>query len=208
MNYTFIDIGCGHTNVSVDTYGLNVYGLLVEPIKEFCDVLPSSKTVLVECSAITDKDGTIEMNVQSRDMTGIIYIPITAISNPRHLKRMLKNHKIFGAESAVLERDILDDKRNVQSMRLETLLKKYNIDSVDHLKIDVEGCENIILEQLIELLSANKFMVNRSLTFEYNELSNKKELDVLTKIIADEFGFTFSFVKLGLNEDIVMVKIP
>lgn len=207
MNYKFIDIGCGHTNVSVDEYGLDVHGLLVEPIKEFCDVLPASDTVLVECSAITSYDGTIEMNISSRDMSDIHYIPISALNTPIHLERMLKNHKIFGAESIALKRDILDDTRIVACMRLDTLLNKYKIDSVDQFKIDVEGCENIILQQLIELMRLKKFIVNESIIFEYNDLSDKNELDVLSKIICEEFGFTSSFRKIGLNEDIVMIKI-
>lgn len=207
MHYTFIDIGCGHTNVSVDQYGLGVNGLLVEPIKEFCDVLPCSNTVLVECSAITERDGDIDMNVSKRDMTGIQYIPISALTTPTHVERMLKNHKIFGAESIALERDILDDKRIVSSMTLQTLLDKYKITSVEQLKIDVEGYENIVLQQLIELLRSNKFNVTERIIFEYNDLSNKPELDDLTKIISNEFGFNYSFKKVGLNEDIIMCKL-
>jgi FkbM family methyltransferase len=207
MHYTFIDIGCGHTNVSVDQYGLGVNGLLVEPIKEFCDVLPHSNTVLIECSAITERDGDIDMNVSKRDMTGIQYIPISALTTPTHVERMLKNHKIFGAESIALERDILDDKRIVSSMTLETLLDKYKITSVEQLKIDVEGYENIVLQQLIELLRSNKFNVTERIIFEYNDLSNKPELDDLTKIISSEFGFNYSFKKVGLNEDIIMCKL-
>lgn len=207
MHYTFIDIGCGHTNVSVDQYGLGVNGLLVEPIKEFCDVLPHSNTVLIECSAITERDGDIDMNVSKRDMTGIQYIPISALTTPTHVERMLKNHKIFGAESIALERDILDDKRIVSSMTLQTLLDKYKITSVEQLKIDVEGYENIVLQQLIELLRSNKFNVTERIIFEYNDLSNKPELDDLTKIISNEFGFNYSFKKVGLNEDIIMCKL-
>ena len=207
MHYTFIDIGCGHTNVSVDQYGLDVNGLLVEPIKEFCDVLPHSNTVLIECSAITERDGDIDMNVSKRDMTGIQYIPISALTTPAHVERMLKNHKIFGAESIALERDILDDKRVVSSMTLHTLLDKYKITSVEQLKIDVEGYENIVLQQLIELLRSNKFNVTERIIFEYNDLSNKPELDELTKIISNEFGFSYSFKKVGLNEDIIMCKL-
>jgi len=207
MHYKFIDIGCGHTNVSVDEYGLDVNGLLVEPIREFCDVLPCSSTVLVECSAIAEHDGVIDMNISARDMTGIQYIPISALTTPAHIERMLRNHKIFGAESIALQRDILDSKRVVSCMKLETLLDNYGITSVQQLKIDVEGYEYIVLQQLIELMRSNKFDVTERIIFEYNDLSNKPELDELAKIISTEFGFNYSFKKIGLNEDIVMTKI-
>jgi hypothetical protein len=120
---------------------------------------------------------------------------------------VLRNHKIFGAESIALQRDILDDKRVVSCMKLETLLDNYGITSVQQLKIDVEGYEYIVLQQLIELMRSNKFDVTERIIFEYNDLSNKPELDELAKIISTEFGFNYSFKKIGLNEDIVMTKI-
>lgn len=45
MHYKFVDIGCSNSAVSVDEYGLACNGLLIEPIKEMCDILPQSKTV-------------------------------------------------------------------------------------------------------------------------------------------------------------------
>jgi hypothetical protein len=56
-------------------------------------------------------------------------------------------------------------------------------------------------------MRSNKFDVTERIIFEYNDLSNKPELDELAKIISTEFGFNYSFKKIGLNEDIVMTKI-
>lgn len=207
MHYKFIDIGCGHTNVSVDVYGLLVRGLLVDPIKEFCDVLPSSSTVLVECSAITDYDGDVCINITSEDMSGIAYLPITALDSLTHIERITKKFKIFGAESIAVKRDMLTSTRTVRCLRLDTLLNKYNIDSVDQFKIDAEGCEYMILQQLIDLMRTGKLKVNERIIFEYNDLSTKTELDELTQIIANEFGFTYEFKKVGWNEDIIMTKL-
>ncbi len=206
MHYTFIDIGCGNTNVSVDEFGLNVMGLLVEPIQEFCNILPTSNTVQTVCTAITDYDGEAEMNLHDIEMTDIHYIPIIALNNMTRALRMAKNFKIFGGESLMKQQNH-SRTRNVTCMRLETLLKKFDIDSVNQLKIDVEGFENIILQQLIELMRQDKFKVNNRIIFEYNHLSNLEELDALTKIIADEFSFTYEFRKLGWNEDIIMTKV-
>jgi hypothetical protein len=54
MKYTFVDIGCGHFATSVDIFGTMCNGLLVEPIEEYCNVLPRSDTVIVECSAVSE----------------------------------------------------------------------------------------------------------------------------------------------------------
>lgn len=207
MKYTFIDIGCGNSNVSVDVYGLNAHGLLVDPIQEFCDILPTSNTVITECTAITDYDGVIEMNTWKIDTSILRYYPIQAISNLKHINRLLENgHRIYGGESILKSHDE-QIPRIVSCMKLETLFRKHNINEVQQLKIDVEGYENILLNELIHLMRSNKFKVTERLIFEYNDLSNKDELDELTKIICDEFNFTAAFKKLGLNEDMILTKM-
>jgi FkbM family methyltransferase len=207
MHYKFIDIGCGNTNVSVDQFGLNVNGLLVEPIKEFCEILPSSNTVKVECAAVLDYDGDVEINLTDVEMSNIKYFPIVALNTEVRARRLSKNNKIFGTESIILRGGEHTHKRKVTCMRLDTLLEKFNIDSVDQFKIDVEGADHVILKQLIDLMECGHFKVNKRIIFEYNYLSNKPELDRLAKIIADKFQFAYEFQKVGWNEDIVMTKI-
>jgi hypothetical protein len=81
------------------------------------------------------------------------------------------------------------------------------VTSVDHVKIDVEGFEYVILEQLIRLLRDQSVVVNKSIRFEYNHLSNKPSLDYLKHIIETEFNFSSEFIADQIwNEDIVMVK--
>lgn len=214
MHYKFIDIGCGHTNVSVDVYGLDVNGLLVEPIKEFCNVLPSSTTVLKECAAITSYDGVLDMNVTTDDLSNVQYFPISVLSNKKHFNRIAEKYGIYGMEFVGTDStkdthnyEWLKSKRSVLCMSLRTLLNKHDITEVDQFKIDVEGHENTILLQLIDLMRSGEFKVNEKIIFEYNYLSDKKELDELAQTISEEFGFKYEFQILGWNEDIVMTKI-
>lgn len=214
MHYKFIDIGCGHSNVSVDVYGLNVHGLLVDPIQEFCNVLPSSSTVLKECAAITTYDGTLDMNVTTEDLSNVRYFPISALRNKKHFERIAKRYGVYGMEfiSTDATKDThnyewLKSKRTVQCMTLKSLLNKYDITEVDQFKIDVEGHENVLLSQLIDLIRLGEFKVNEKIIFEYNYLSDKKVLDELIEIISKEFGFDSKFQVVGLNEDMVMTKI-
>lgn len=206
MHYKFIDIGCGHSNVSVDIYGLDVRGLLVEPIKEFCDVLPNSTKVIIENCAITNYDGELEINITNQDMRDLIYFPINVLKTKKHAERLHKKYKIYGSES-IIHKDGKPNKRKVPCFTLETLLKKYNIDELDVLKIDVEGHEAIILKQVIHLLETKRLKINEYIIFEYNDLSNKTELDNIVNIINEQFGYTHEFKTLGWNEDIIMTKI-
>lgn len=204
MKYTFIDIGCGHTNVSTDIYGLDVNGLLVEPIKEFCDVLPNSDTVLIEESAIGEYDGTIDIHCDLMNWGEIKYFPIQQLSSVEQAERIAQNNPIHGITSIIHN---TGHKRSVNLMTFESLINKYNITEVDQIKIDVEGYENVLLQQLIELMRSNKLIVNKTIIFEYNHMSDLNELDKLKILISNEFGFNHRFQKLGWNEDIIMEKI-
>lgn len=206
MHFKFIDIGCGHTNVSVDVYGTDVKGLLVEPIQEFCNVLPNSNTVYIECAAITDYDGILEMNVDAGGYEDLQYFPISRLLDGKHRDRLIQRYKIYGMES-INSCSRLGAKRTVQCMKVETLLKKYNITGVDQLKIDVEGHENVVLTQVIELMRKGTLQIHERIIFEYNSLSDKEELDKLVKIISSEFGYSSEFKRVGWNEDIILSKI-
>jgi FkbM family methyltransferase len=214
MHYTFIDIGCGSFGTSVDVYGTNVNGILVEPVKECCDVLPRSQTVFIEQSAISSFDGEQQINVVLPVMP-LTYIPITVLKNKKHRDRISKKHGVSGMSSLLYDltyyakpRDQLTQTwRTVNVITLQTLFEKYNVTSVDHIKIDVEGFEHVILEQLIQLLQDQSVVVNKSIRFEYNHLGNKPLLDRMKHTIETEFNFSSEFIADHLwNEDIVMFK--
>lgn len=206
MHFKFIDIGCGHTNVSVDVYGTDVQGLLVEPIQEFCNVLPNSNTVHIECTAITDYDGILEMNIDAGGYTDLQYFPISMLLDGKHRDRLIQRYKIYGTES-IKYCNQLNEKRTVRCMKVETLLQKYDITEVDQLKIDVEGHEDVVLTQVIELLRKGKLQIHERIIFEYNSLSDKEKLDKLSDIISSEFGYSSEFKRVGWNEDIILTKI-
>lgn len=213
MKYTFIDIGCGHTDVSTDTYGLNVNGLLVEPIKEFCDVLPNSDTVLIEQSAVGEYNGIIDIHCDldtKENKKPLKYFSIEQINSVEKLKTVLKTDHIYGTSSIIHNGQLYSRNfpiRKVNLITLESLINKYNITEVDQFKIDVEGYENIILQQLIELMENNKLVVNKRIIFEYNDLSNLKKLDELKLLISEKFGFNYLYKALAKNRDIIMEKI-
>lgn len=217
MNYKFIDIGCCHYSVSSDMFGLNVLGLLVEPVKEFCDVLPNSSTVLVECSAIAEKDGKTKMNIfLDHNNSPIEYITTDVWRDDKKRTRFFKTRYSECGRSTLLPFDVLllrkewglpNTEREINTLTLLSLINKYNITSVDYLKIDVEGYEEIILNQLLDLMRSNKFIVNKQIKFEYNELSNLDSLDRIKEAIETEFGFTSRYEKVGWDEDIIMDKV-
>lgn len=57
-------------------------------------------------------------------------------------------------------------------------------------------------------MKLSKVKITNELKFEYNYLSNLIELDKLTKLICNEFGFTAKYeTSLPWNEDMICTKI-
>ena len=207
MNYKFIDIGCGMRSVSSDKFGTEVKGIYVEPIKEYLDILPNGKNIIKECCVISDKEGLLDFNaVVANDPK---YYSQNKFEYVNSHAELLKNylHKYSGAgQSSLNVKHPLSKKIKVKSVTLEDFFKKHNVTSVDYLKIDVEGHEEVILIQLIDLLKRKKIKINTELKFEYNLWSDLKKLDVLTEKLCEILGFESRFQHHIWDEDMVLTK--
>lgn len=200
MNYKFVDIGTCYYATSVDDFGLDVNGLLVDPIQKFIDVLPSSNTVKKECCAITEVDGEVEFNTyfdKNFDSFELKYFTSADRERWRKEKTFIdgKTKPLHSAKSSLIDHPwdhVLKHQKKIKvnGMRLETLFKKYNVLEIDHLRIDTEGFDHKILEQVIELLSENKIKINNEISFEYiKDFRNTDQLDLLEKEICNKFNF-------------------
>ena len=216
MHYKFIDIGCAATNTSVDTYGLDVHGLLIEPVEEYCRVLPKSNKVKVVNLGVSTFDGKQLMNIVVDNVSN--YVPKQILQDPKFLKKYVARRGKIGGISSFLDEDInpylketpKDRKkaRYVDVVKLSTLVQRYEISTIDHLKIDVEGYEEVILLQLLELLKDKVIDIKYSITFEYNNLGNKKKLDLIRKELEDLYGFESKYVenKDTFDKDYILTK--
>lgn len=213
MMYHFIDIGCSHQSVSSDIYGTadDIFGMYVEPLKEYLDVLPSGKNIIKEDCAIHDQSGVLEFKALIAD-------------NPRYFSnaemvKIVKNKKLRedynrkypgSGNSSFLNTGYwqnYEKKILVKTITLEELFFKHNVTEIENLKIDVEGYEESLLLQLYDLMKSNKVKITNELRFEYNYLSNLSELDKLTKLFCSEFEFTAKYeTSLPWNEDMVLTK--
>jgi len=215
MKYKFIDIGCGHQSVSSDIFGTSVVGMYVEPIKEFIDVLPSGPNIIKECCVVSNVEDTITFNAIIPDSANIKYFTNTQmtriVKNDKSLELYRKLYPASG-QSSLYEYEKnqnISKKINVRSLTLESLFKKHNVTEIDYLKIDVEGAEHIILNQLLKLLDDKKIIINKQIKFEYNEKAEDKTiLDDLMERIKLKHGFNSRYeFTFPWNEDMVMDKM-
>ena len=218
MKYNFVEIGCCcYYDTCVDEYGLDSVGLLVEPVKEYYDVLPSSDSVKKECVAIGDIDG--EITFTAAIAKDVKYIPhdvvIRLTKDPVEYHKLTEIHGpiLIGGWSSIYKDTIHPDVLKyckditVQCLTFETLMNKYNISEIDHLKIDVEGNEYVILQSILNLLQQEKIKIS-SIRFEYNDRSNKNELDKLIDIFKSTYGYLDEYIIQGFNEDCFLTYAP
>lgn len=229
MHYTFVDIGCSFWGVSTEQHGLAVSGLLVEPIPEFLQVLPKSDSVRHVNLAVGNQSGPVDLNVYwPKDPSVIKYYTSEYLekiykdwqANPTDQLwyNFIQEHPLLGpvigcGGTSILNRTDIPlhyhtiEKRSVNMITLEQLVEDYDISEVDHLKIDVEGGEEQILIQLINLLQQQKLRVNKTIKYECNFLSDEKLLMNLGKYICKQFGYESEYVCTGWNEDMILRRV-
>jgi FkbM family methyltransferase len=187
-----------------------VFGIYVEPIKSYLDVLPIGKNIIKENCAIFDYAGEIEFNAvirdnpryfSNREMSEIV-------KDPQREAEYVKTYGNSGQSSFLDLQNLKTQKIKVKTITLEQLFLKHDVTEIQNLKIDVEGYEEKLLMQLYNLMKSNKVKITHELKFEYNYLSNLEELNNITRLICEEFGFSMQYqCSLPWNEDMVCTKI-
>lgn len=168
-HYDFVEIGTSDFSTLLQEYP-NKKGISIEPIKVYYDALPNPiRGYKLQC-AVSDFDGNIEMNwVHPSDIVD------------HSLPDWLRGCNTIGSHP---HRDKLSPnlirKELVNTITWDTLVKMYDIQSVDVIKIDTEGHDHIILSQILNHCTTTYFRPSK-IIFENNELANKDAINTITK---------------------------
>ncbi len=205
MDYKFVDIGTSYFCTSIDEFGLDVHGILVEPVAEYLNIIPSSHTIIKANYAISDS--------QRKD---ILYIPIMEHELKYYSEEEILKSPIAGLIGkdgcGSLGKPHPEVPRNYKTIECKVitfydLCKKYNINSIEYLKIDAEGQDYIILEQVRNMMLYNQLEIKKRIMFEYNHLANKPVLDDLCNKIEKEFDFSKKIsISIWGQEEIILQK--
>jgi FkbM family methyltransferase len=168
-HYDFIEIGTSDFSTLLQE-NPDKRGISIEPIKVYYDALPNPiKGYKLQC-AVSDFDGTIEMNwIHPSD--------IIDHSLPDWLRGCNSigphvHHDKFSSN--------LIKKELVKTIKWDTLVKMYDIQSVDVIKIDTQGHDHIILSQILNHCK-NTYFRPIKIIFENNELADKDTINTITK---------------------------
>ena len=177
--YDFIEIGTSDFDTEIQKCDDISVGLSIEPIKSYLEALPNKKNVKKINCAISDTIGEVKVyyitpeNIEKHSLPNWIR-GCNSINNyhPTVVKE-LENRK--------LSKDIVSC-HIVSVINFETLVKDYNIMGCKYLKIDTEGHDIIILNNMLDCYDKNKnFDLPIQIIFESNILH--KNSDVINIIL-------------------------
>lgn len=166
MDYNFIEIGTSDFGTLIEEASEETVGLSIEPISIYLDRLPNKKNVQKINCAISDKDGKVK----------VFFIPPEEINKhglPSWLKGCNSIISPHPSTQKILEENKLENILKIIEIDCycwKTLVQKYNISSVDFLKIDTEGHDCYIINNIID---SGLNIFPKRIKFENNILSDK-----------------------------------
>lgn len=187
MHYDYVDIGTSDFDHS-GIFHLNSKVLLVEPLSCYYDTLPNNENITKANYAISNFNGS----------TDIYYVDPADIKKhnlPSFLKGCNSLNNEHNAVTYELEKNNIENlhKREVVNViTLDSLFLKYDVTSITNLKIDTEGHDHIILEQVLSFVKQG-FQID-TIQFEYflfgDYFNNVKDLGTLLEQFLP-FGYSW-----------------
>lgn len=180
MKYDFIEIGTSDFDTLLQTTEGQI-GLSIEPIKFYLDKLPNNSHVIKVNCAISDKNG----------ITNVFWVrpeDIDEYELPWYLKgcnSIIRPHITTERELKEKQLEFLLNETECEMITWDKLVERYDVESVGLLKIDTEGHDCVIVNNILN--SSNKILPKK-IWFEANELTNSKFIEKTVKQL-ESFGY-------------------
>ena len=139
--YDFIEIGTCDFDTLIQKADNEKRGLSIEPLKYYLDRLPDRKNCTKICAAISNYEGEGEMYYLQDEDIQKYELPNLFRGGGTLNKKHIWNQKYLKDEN---KPDIFK-KTKVKITRLKSIIDQYKIDGIKILKIDTEGCDDLIL---------------------------------------------------------------
>jgi FkbM family methyltransferase len=146
MNLDFIEIGTSNFDTLIESCTDDTLGISIEPIEEYLNQLPDKKNVIKLKCGVSDVDSVVDL----------YYVELQDINNHglpswiRGCNSILKPHP--STVDVLKERNLehLMKKSVCEVITWDTLINRFNIESVKYLKIDTEGHDCSILRNIVQ----------------------------------------------------------
>lgn len=172
IDYDFIEIGTSDFDTLIEKASDATIGLSIEPLKCYLNRLPHKKNVIKVCAAVSPYG--------SNDDIEIYYLPPEIIEQNEYHYLLKGCNRIGEIHPHLLNHPSIKDdlmkyvvKETVKQITIAELYKEYDIHKIKHLKIDTEGYDCHILQQLlIYLKDKNISYYPDKIMFETNAQTN------------------------------------
>ena len=198
MNYDYVDIGTCDFEVADGVFSKDKNYLLVEPMEEYLNRLPSGENIQKENSACSDKDGSMD----------IFYVPEDVIAKynlPIGIKGCSKIGEMHPTVISIFNNYGIDINliqiKTINVISFTNLVNKYSINHIGQLKIDTEGHDHIIAKEFANMIKSGILTCDQVILEYHPAFKNTKELDEIT----DDLRFYFKGNKF-LYDNLMLYK--
>ena len=163
MKYDFVEIGTSDFDTLLQTSEGKI-GLSIEPLKVYLDSLPDKDTVTKVNCAVSSKDGVVD--VYWIDPSDIIKYNL-----PHWLKgcnSVDTPHPSAVHDLRIRNLEHIYKKTECECLTWKTIVERYQIEHVEYLKIDTEGHDCTIINNILDTNS----LLPKKIFFESNELTS------------------------------------
>lgn len=192
MIFNYVDIGTSYFETSVDLAKENETVLLVEPIMEYLEKIPSKIGVYKANFAISNQRGFLDL----------FYVPLKDTYNLNLPSWIYGCNKLGSKHPTVdnlltpLNLNHLMVSTKVPTITFNNLIELYSIEKIINLKIDTEGHDHIILQMVYDSIIKKEIVEMNSITFEYIQaFNNTNDLDNLITLFEVNLGYKLTSIE-------------
>ena len=190
LTLDLIEIGTSDFNTLLESCSDVQKGISVEPLKIYLDNLPDKPNVQKVNAAIVDNNLISSVDVYYIDPKIITEQGLEWwIKGCNSIEKPHPFHTYYLPHGSKFPRNLLEEGLVTKSTALTftygKLLKEYDVDYVDYIKLDTEGFDAIILNTILDYYSFSNKPKPKKILFETNEHNDRqKSLEVCHRLIS------------------------
>lgn len=199
MCLDYVDIGTSDFEIGNGQIENNKTYLLVEPISFYLNNIPDTPNIIKANYAISDTEGTIDVYYVEEENITKYNLPYWVRGcnkvNQKHptVTNLLKNLNI--SEDIIVRKE-------VKCITFDSLRQLYDITHIKNLKIDTEGHDHIVLNEVAKCILSGTVNID-NIKIEYLPVFGvTPEIDYICQIIKDIYP-----IQKLIKEDIILSKI-